>query len=139
MVLSTTGLHQYFFTPSQNLCLSPERSFCTVSTFYRKKKGLTCCIRCMGEGNGSPLQCSCRENPRDGGAWWAAIYGVVQSRTRLNRLSSSSSRYMACSIVTGTHVDPGKNRAPSYVMAEGADAPKLLTYMYTDGDGYRWT
>ena len=37
----------------------------------------------MGEGNGNPLQCSCLENPRDGGAWWAAIYGVAQSPTRL--------------------------------------------------------
>ena len=45
----------------------------------------------IGEGNGNPLQCSCLENPRDGGAWWAAIYGVAQSRTRLKRLSSSSS------------------------------------------------
>ena len=36
---------------------------------------------CIGEGNGNPLQCSCLENPRDGGAWWAAIYGVAQSRT----------------------------------------------------------
>ena len=44
-----------------------------------------------GEGNGSPLQCSCLENPRDGGAWWAAVYGVAQSQTRLKRLSSSSS------------------------------------------------
>ena len=44
-----------------------------------------------GEGNGNPLQCSCLENPRDGGAWWAAVYGVAQSRTRLKRLSSSSS------------------------------------------------
>ena len=44
-----------------------------------------------GEGNGNPLQCSCLENPRDGGAWWAAIYGVTQSRTRLKWLSSSSS------------------------------------------------
>ena len=43
------------------------------------------------EGNGSPLQCSCLENPRDGGAWWAAVYGVTQSWTRLKRLSSSSS------------------------------------------------
>ena len=46
---------------------------------------------CIGEGNGNPLQCSCLENPRDGGAWWAAIYGVAQSRTRLKQLSSSSS------------------------------------------------
>jgi len=36
-----------------------------------------------GEGNGNPLQCSCLENPRDSGAWWAAVYGVAQSRTRL--------------------------------------------------------
>ena len=40
-----------------------------------------------GEGSGNPLQCSCLENPRDGGAWWAAIYGVAQSRTRLKQLS----------------------------------------------------
>ena len=44
----------------------------------------------IGEGNGNPLQCSCLENPRDGGAWWATIYGVAQSRTRLKWLSSSS-------------------------------------------------
>ena len=47
-------------------------------------------LSCIGEGNGNPLQCSCLENPRDRGAWWAAIYGVAQSRTRLKRLSSSS-------------------------------------------------
>ena len=45
----------------------------------------------IGEGNGNPLQCSCLENPGDRGAWWAAVYGVAQSRTRLKRLSSSSS------------------------------------------------
>ena len=45
----------------------------------------------IGEGNGNPLQCSCLENPRDGRAWWAAVYGVAQSRIRLKRLSSSSS------------------------------------------------
>ena len=45
----------------------------------------------IGEGNGNPLLCSCLENPRDRGAWWAAVYGVAQSRTRLKRLSSSSS------------------------------------------------
>ena len=47
---------------------------------------------CIGEGNGNPLQCSCLENPRDGGAWWAAVYGVAQSRTWLKWLSSSSSK-----------------------------------------------
>ena len=46
-------------------------------------------LSCIGEGNGNPLQCSCLENPRDRGAWWAAVYGVAQSRTRLKRLSSS--------------------------------------------------
>ena len=54
-------------------------------------------LSCIGEGNGNPLQCSCLENPRDGGAWWATIYGVAQSRTQLKRLSSSSR-------VTNTHI-----------------------------------
>ena len=48
-------------------------------------------LSCIGEGSGNPFQCSCLENPRDGGAWWAAVYGVAQSRTRLKQLSSSSS------------------------------------------------
>ena len=48
-------------------------------------------LSCIGEGNGNPLQCSCLENPRDGVAWWASIYGVSQSWTRLKQLSSSSS------------------------------------------------
>ena len=46
-------------------------------------------LSCIGEGNGNPLQCSCLENRRDGGAWWAAIYGVTQSWTWLKRLSSN--------------------------------------------------
>ena len=49
----------------------------------------------FGEGNGNPLQYSCLENPRDGGAWWASVYGVAQSQTRLKRLSSSSSSSVA--------------------------------------------
>ena len=49
-------------------------------------------LSCIGEGNGNPLQCSSLENLRDGGAWWAAVYEVAQSRTRLKRLSSSSSK-----------------------------------------------
>ena len=48
-------------------------------------------LSCIGEGNGNPFQCSCLENPRDRGAWWAAIYGVAQSQTRLEQLSRSSS------------------------------------------------
>ena len=46
-------------------------------------------VSCIGEGNGNPLQCSCLENPRDGGASWAAVHGVAQSQTRLKRFSSS--------------------------------------------------
>ena len=48
-------------------------------------------LSCIGEGNGNPLQCSCLENPRDGGAWWAAVHGIAQSRTQLRRHSSNSS------------------------------------------------
>ena len=48
-------------------------------------------LSCIGEGNGNPLQCSCLENPRDSRAWWAAVYGVAQSQTRLKRLSSNNS------------------------------------------------
>jgi len=65
-------------------------------------------LLCIGEGNGNPLQCSCLENPRDGGAWWAAVYGVAQSRTRLKRLSSSSSSEgmnlnMICTKISFSH------------------------------------
>ena len=52
-------------------------------------------LSCIGEGNGNPLQCFCLENPRDGEAWWAAVYGVAQSKTRLKRLGSSSSIHVS--------------------------------------------
>ena len=63
-------------------------------------------LSCIGEGNGNPLQCSCLENPRDGGAWWVAIYGVARSRTRLKRLSSSR-YYTKC----GEYILEQANRA----------------------------
>ena len=53
-------------------------------------------LSCIGDGNGNWLQCSCLKNPRDRGAWWAAIYGVAQSQTRLKWLSSSSSEILIC-------------------------------------------
>ena len=56
-------------------------------------------LSCIGERNGNPLQCSCLENPRDRGAWWAAVYGVAQSRTRLKQLGSSSSSNCSLSCV----------------------------------------
>ena len=52
-------------------------------------------LSCIGEGNGNPLQCSCLESSRDGGAWWAAVYGVTQSRTRLRWLSSSNNLFFS--------------------------------------------
>ena len=53
-------------------------------------------LSCIGEGNGNPLQCFCLENPRDGGAWWAAVYGVAQSRTWLKWLSSRAWFHVSC-------------------------------------------
>ena len=65
-------------------------------------------LSCVGEGNGNPLQCSCLRNPRDGEAWWASVYGVAQSRTRLKRLSSSNSNvsqpYKALDITVGDKI-----------------------------------
>ena len=75
-----------------------QRSLVGCSPWGRKESDTTerlhfhFSLSCIGEGNSNPLQCSCLENPRDGGAWWAAVYGVAQSRTRLKRLSSSSRR-----------------------------------------------
>ena len=56
-------------------------------------------LSCIGERNGNPLQCSCLENPRDGGAWWAAVYGVPQSQARLKGLSSSSSKHKDLNVI----------------------------------------
>ena len=73
-----------------------QRSLVGCSPWGREESDTTEWLRfhfsfpCIGEGNGNPLQCSCLENPRDGGAWWAAVSGVAQSRTRLKQLSNSS-------------------------------------------------
>ena len=74
---------------------------------------------CIGEGHGNPLQCSCLENPRDGGAWWAAVYGVAQSRTRLKRLSSSSSNQVV--VRSENHICKTFNTVPGpqEVLSEG--------------------
>ena len=61
-------------------------------TFTTERLHFHFSLSCIGEGNGNPFQCSCLENPRDRGAWWAAVYEVAQSWTRLKRLSSSSRR-----------------------------------------------
>ena len=86
-------------TPLQYSCLEKshgQRNLMGCSPWGREESDATerlhfhFSLSCTGEGNGNPLQYSCLENPRDGGAWWAAIDGVTQSRTRLKRLSSSS-------------------------------------------------
>ena len=77
-------LLKYFLMVFLFVCFGVGRGF---SLF------LYCLDSFTGEGNGTPLQYSCLENPRDGGAWWASIHGVAQSRTQLKRLSSSSSRF----------------------------------------------
>ena len=84
---------QYLLSGKSHGC----RSLVGCSPWGRTESDTTECLHfhfslsCIGEGNGNPLQCSCLENPRDEGTWWAAVYGVAQSRTRLGRLSSSSS------------------------------------------------
>ena len=91
---------------------------------------------CIGEGNGNPLQCSCLENPRDGGAWWAAIYGVTQSRTQLKRLSSSSSsrcwhwgaKYMSIR-AWGLCLPIGRCQLPLSVLSDFL-AIKNITFFY---------
>ena len=73
------------------------RSLVGCSPWGRKESDMTEWLHfdfsfsCIGEDSSNPLQCSCLENPRDGGAWWAAVYGVTQSQTRLKQLSNSSS------------------------------------------------
>ena len=79
-----------------------RRSLVGCSPWGCKESGMTerlhfhFSLSCIGEGHGNPLQCSCLENPRDGRAWWAAVYGVAQSWTRLKRLSSSSKSRELC-------------------------------------------
>ena len=91
-------------------------------------------LSCIGEGNGNPLQCSCLENLRDFGAWWAAVSGVAQSRTRLKRLSSSSSRKH--------HGLPG-GLVVKNPPAEGGDAYSILglgrSHSITNGNLLQWS
>ena len=88
-------------------------------------------LSCTGGGNCNPLQCSCLENPRDGGAWWAAVYGVAQSWTRLKWLSSSSN-------ATYSNMD-----GPSLILSEVSQTEKekcLWHRLYLESKkGYKWT
>ena len=107
MICHSISIHSILITGlfrkdviSQVLVLSPGkfhgwRSLVGCSPWGREESDTTerlpfhFLLSCIGEGNGNPLQCSCLENPRDRGIWWASIYGVAQSRTRLKRLGNS--------------------------------------------------
>ena len=82
---------------------------------------------CIGEGNGNPLQCSCLENPRDGGARWAAIYGVAQSRTRLKWLSSSSSLTARSSHLLQAHVQGSVCGGTCQITQQASGRTQILT------------
>ena len=77
------------------------QSWTGLSNFTTERLHFHFSLWCIGEGNGNPLQCSCLENRRDRGVWWAAVSGVAQSWTRLKRLSSSSSRAMRLVLTSG--------------------------------------
>ena len=79
------------------------------------------------EGNGNPLQCSCLENPGDGGAWWAAIYGVAQSLTQLKWLSSSSSRITVCLTVWESAKLLCSVAVPSRIPTSDMEVPRFST------------
>ena len=90
----------------------------------------------IGEGDGNPLQCSCLENPRDGGTWWAAVYGVAQSRTRLKWLSSSSGsngKESSCNAGDMSLI-PGLGRFPG----EGNDYPLQYSCLENSMDRGAW-
>ena len=91
-------------------------------------------LSCIGEGNGNPLQCSCLENPRDGGAWWAAVYGVTQSRTRLKRLSSSRSvwRFIATPVALWPHQKLHGHISGSLSLLGGSSTTAWQSYFHLD-------
>ena len=98
-------------------------------------------LSCIGEGNGNPLQCSCLENPKDGGAWWAAVYGVAQSRTRLKRLSSSNS---TCMSLASLGCWPASywgcfNLFVFRTQQSGLSYPQLIWVLTADFSAYEWT
>ena len=84
-------------------------------------------LSCIGEGNGNPLQCSCLENPRDGGAWSAAVSGVTQSRTLLKRLSSSSSSLVIAFLARNKRLLISWLQSPSAVILE---SKKIVSHCF---------
>ena len=87
-------------------------------------------LSCIGEGNGSPLQCSCLENPRDGGAWWAAVYGVAQSPTRLKWLSIAYRTSVGYALFSG--LEEGAIITPILQMRKFGDLHKETQLVCTE-------
>ena len=97
-------------------------------------------LSCIGEGNGNPLQCSCLENPRNGGAWWAAVYGVTQSRTWLKPLSSSSSitfQYLLKTLVL--EKIESRRRRGWQRMDVWVASPTRWTWVWASSGSWWWT
>ena len=86
----TWPLSKLLWTPWGKGFANAIRSKSSTLEDGSRRSNLALGMGCPGEGNGNPLQYSCLENPVEGGAWWAAVHGVAQSRTRLKRLSSSN-------------------------------------------------
>ena len=108
--MSTQLLNCLHFTQSRRRQWQPTPVLLPGKSHGRRSLvGFHFSLSCIGEGNGNPLQCSCLENPRDGRAWWAAIYGVAQSRTRLTQLSSSSSSIWEKEAKLKNWTNPGSN------------------------------
>ena len=87
-------------------------------------------LSCIGEGKGNPLQCSCLENPRDRGAWWAAVYGVAQSWTRLKRLSSSSSSQLNIWIIFNYLIKKIMSKRSQWSIFPPTDLRILVSYYF---------
>ena len=94
-----------------------------------------CLVAAVGEGNGTPLQCSCLENPRDGGAWWAAFYGVAQSQTRLKRLSSSSSSSCGLYFLKTNSTHHPSPQTPPHPLRQPKMPPDIYSQIFPGGWG----
>ena len=112
---------------------SPRPGFCIlfpVHTLSFSTEGSPHLLPCIGEGNGNPLQCSCLENPRDGGAWWAVVCGVTQSRTWLKWLSSSSTSSRVSKLLSSLSIStPGSLLQRRYLSITILPLPSLKPYI----------
>ena len=136
----------FLFTPPSPTLLTPWFWTSSLQNYKKPSCFLKTTPKQQGEGNGNPLQYSCLENTRDRGAWWAAVYGVAQSQTRLKRLSSSNSqnnRYELCNIrkILLSHASFYKFRKTNFILKwvtenEGSKIPnKVIKRENTEQNG----